>query len=164
MDDLKSVRLDQLDDCSSEAIYEVEKILDKRKKGKKYEYKVKWKGYYKPTWEPSTNMDGALDLIQEYEQSQSKYQFQAFSNDNKQETTLEFREKGGFETDQANKIIDARITSNNEIYCLIEWKPRMNGYTYDPTYYSAKEIKEKDIGLLADYYESIITLPVFPLI
>ena len=44
MDDLKSVKLDQLDDCSSEAIYEVEKILDKRKKGKKYEYKVKWKG------------------------------------------------------------------------------------------------------------------------
>ena len=71
-------------------------------------------------------------------------------------------EKGSFDTDHPSKIITSRITGNNEIFCLVEWMPRTNGFTYDPTYYSAETIKDKDMNLLADYYESIVKLPPFP--
>jgi hypothetical protein len=39
---------------SGEPEWEVEAILDERKKGRQQQYKVKWKGYKRPTWEPAT--------------------------------------------------------------------------------------------------------------
>ena len=44
--------------------YQIEKILDLRKKGNKIEYLVEWK----PTWELSTNVH-AYDLIQQFHKS-----------------------------------------------------------------------------------------------
>ena len=52
--------------------YEVEKILDVRKKGKKNEYLVKWKGWEKEedrTWEPEASLDGSQDLLREFNES-----------------------------------------------------------------------------------------------
>merc|ERR1711894_356709 len=49
--------------------YEVEKILDVRKKGKGKEYLVKWKGWEKEedrTWEPEASLDGSLELLREF--------------------------------------------------------------------------------------------------
>jgi hypothetical protein len=49
----------------------VERIVDKRKKGKLIEYLVKWEGYdeWENTWEPIGNLKQASDAIQAYEQS-----------------------------------------------------------------------------------------------
>ena len=46
----------------------VERILDSRKRGKRDQYLVLWRGYplSEATWEPIENMDGALDLVIEY--------------------------------------------------------------------------------------------------
>ena len=49
--------------------YEVEKILDVRKKGKGKEYLVKWKGWEKEedrTWEPEASLDGSKELLREF--------------------------------------------------------------------------------------------------
>jgi hypothetical protein len=48
--------------------YEVETILNSRKRGKGVQYLVKWKGYShnENTWEPSRNIDDAKDLITQY--------------------------------------------------------------------------------------------------
>ena len=46
--------------------YEIEKVLDSRKKGNKTEYLVQWK----PTWELSTNIS-AVALIKEFNKSNS---------------------------------------------------------------------------------------------
>lgn len=46
--------------------YQVEKILDLRKKGNKIEYLVEWK----PTWELSTKVH-AYDLIEQFHKSRS---------------------------------------------------------------------------------------------
>src|SRR5580765_1410605 len=56
-----------------EAEWEVERILNKRKIGKGYQYLVKWKNYpaYEATWEPSKNLKGsAEELIKEFDKSQ----------------------------------------------------------------------------------------------
>ena len=46
----------------------VERILDSRKRGKRDQYLVLWRGYplSEATWEPIENMDRALDLVIEY--------------------------------------------------------------------------------------------------
>ena len=49
--------------------YEVEKILDVRKKGKGKEYLVKWKGWEREedrTWEPEASLEGSQDLLREF--------------------------------------------------------------------------------------------------
>ena len=45
-------------------VYEVERIEAHRLRGKIYEYKVKWKGYKKMTWEPYENFNGKMGIIQ----------------------------------------------------------------------------------------------------
>ena len=48
--------------------YEVEEVLDFRRKGRALEYFVKWKGYaeYENSWEPLANLHNCLEFIQEY--------------------------------------------------------------------------------------------------
>ena len=48
--------------------YNIEKILDRRKVGGRFEYKIKWEGYpmSQSTWEPMKNLETAKDLVEEY--------------------------------------------------------------------------------------------------
>ena len=48
--------------------YEVEKILDSRKKGRGIQYLVKWKGYSdaENSWQPRINVENAIDLVKEF--------------------------------------------------------------------------------------------------
>lgn len=51
-------------------VFEVEAILDKRinkKKRGRVEYLVKWLGYDEEDWEPLENVEGAMDLVKEFE-------------------------------------------------------------------------------------------------
>ncbi len=50
-------------------LYIAEKIVDKRMKGGKIEYKVKWENYSdtQNTWEPVRNLSSVVFLIEEYE-------------------------------------------------------------------------------------------------
>ncbi len=50
-------------------LYIVEKIVDKRMKGGKVEYKVKWENYSdtQNTWEPIINLSSVGFLIEEFE-------------------------------------------------------------------------------------------------
>ena len=53
-------------------IYQVEKIVGKRWKGGKVQYKVKWEGYpySQCTWEPLENLQTVIELIDQYNESQ----------------------------------------------------------------------------------------------
>ena len=52
--------------------YEVEKIIDKKRKKGKIPYLVRWKGYSSEndTWEPLSNLKNAKDAITAYESQQ----------------------------------------------------------------------------------------------
>lgn len=47
----------------------VESIAGKRKRGRKTEYLVKWKGFEDQTWEPMENLNTCQEMIAEYESS-----------------------------------------------------------------------------------------------
>ena len=53
-----------------EDVYEVETILKHRKRGRGYEYLVKWVRYpiTEASWEPIMSFTGAVDTLQEYKE------------------------------------------------------------------------------------------------
>ena len=53
---------------SGEELYNIEKILDRRKVNGRFEYKIKWEGYpmSQSTWEPMKNLETAKELVEEY--------------------------------------------------------------------------------------------------
>ena len=52
--------------------YEVEAILDKKVKWNGIQYRVKWKGYEKTTWEPTSNLRQARDAVKDFERRNMK--------------------------------------------------------------------------------------------
>ena len=54
--------------------YEVETILDKRRRYNREEYLVKWLGYpvYDSTWEPLANLANARQAVDDFEKSLPK--------------------------------------------------------------------------------------------
>ena len=56
---------------SEDAMYNVEKILDRRMVKNKLLYKIKWEGYpmNQCTWEPLENLSTVLELVEEYDRS-----------------------------------------------------------------------------------------------
>ncbi|CAF0898651.1 unnamed protein product [Adineta ricciae] len=69
------------EESESENEYQVEAIIDKRTKGKKVQYLLKWKGYSDAdnTWENETNMN-CPDLVREFEENYKKNNTERKSN------------------------------------------------------------------------------------
>jgi hypothetical protein len=68
--------------------------------------------------------------------------------------------EGSFSTDTPHKIISVSVYKESKLNCLVSWFPRKNGFVAQPTYYSNKVLKKKNINLLLDYYENKIIYPV----
>lgn len=56
-------------EIEGEEEWEVEEVLDKRKRRGKVEYLVSWRGYgaEDDTWEPEGNLEHAKELVEEFE-------------------------------------------------------------------------------------------------
>ena len=70
---------------SEDCMYNVEKILDRRKsKNNKLLYKIKWEGYpmNQCTWEPLENLSTVSELVEEYDKSHPMKQNKKGSNKN----------------------------------------------------------------------------------
>ena len=53
-----------------EEVYEVKQILKHRRRGRGYEYMVKWAGYpiAEALWEPKSSFTGSAEILQEYQE------------------------------------------------------------------------------------------------
>lgn len=111
--------------------YEVEKILDKRTKGSKTEYYIKWKNYpdSENTWEPDENLD-CPELISSFEakwkekkEKKRKTTEEEKSKPKKKKTEEEDAAKPrGFARGlQPERIIGA-TDSSGELMFLMKWK------------------------------------------
>lgn len=54
----KNDKPDKQNTSENKNVYEIDEIIDKRRKGKSWEYLIKWKGYKysESTWEPKSNI------------------------------------------------------------------------------------------------------------
>jgi len=120
-------------DAEPEEEYTVEKILDKRIRGGKTEYLIKWEGYpdSENTWEPEDNLD-CPDLIsafeekskQKKEEKKRKKEAESSGSGKKKQKLVEDEEgkPRGFERGlQPERIIGA-TDSSGELMFLMKWK------------------------------------------
>jgi len=122
--------------------YVVEKILDKRTRGGRVEYYLKWKGYSEEdnTWEPVENLD-CPDLIAEYEEQRKRKKAE---NKAKEESTKKDKDKSvkkpgsedaakkkkkedeskprGFDRGLDPEKIIGATDASGELMFLIKWK------------------------------------------
>lgn len=126
-------------DGEEEEEYSVEKILDKRTKGGKVEYLIKWEGYpdSENTWEPQDNLD-CPDIISNFEAKRTaasakkeeppkkrKKETETTTPSAKKKKTAEEEDDSrprGFDRGlQPERIIGATDTSG-ELMFLMKWK------------------------------------------
>ncbi|XP_076445898.1 uncharacterized protein LOC143283538 [Babylonia areolata] len=62
------------DESDDEELFEVEKIISRKKRNGAYLYRVRWKGYSpsSDTWEPVENLDIVADMVREYDALQEE--------------------------------------------------------------------------------------------
>jgi len=81
---------DSFIDNSEDELYNVEKILDKKKVGGKVLYKVKWEGYDidQCTWEPLKNLFNVQKFINEYEKKHKQSNQNSLNKKHKRNSSL----------------------------------------------------------------------------
>ncbi|XP_070535477.1 chromobox protein homolog 1-like isoform X2 [Ptychodera flava] len=144
--------------------YQVEKVVDKRIKGGKVEYLLKWKGYSdaENTWEPKENLD-CPDLIGEYEERDKKVkETKRKSTVNGSEETKKKKHKKDTSRDDsglrgfARRLDPERIIgatdSNGELMFLMKWKG-----SDEADLVPAKEANVKCPQIVISFYEERLT-------
>ena len=160
-------------------VYQVEKIIGKRTRCGKKEYKVKWEGYplSQCTWEPAENLQNVLDMVEEYNNShstatsldkapvlgrkrKSDSEHSEPSKQNRKESNSDTKEGNGIiciendsSSDSHNKQYIRVITINKEFKALVEVKKE--GLSLEETI-STRELRKINPGILIDFYESKI--------
>ena len=68
-------------------LYNIEKILKRRKSKNRLEYKIKWEGYplSQSTWEPLENLVSAIEYVEEYDKN---HPFKSNQKSNKKDKLL----------------------------------------------------------------------------
>lgn len=136
-------------------IYEVEKIIDKRKRFGKDEYKVKWLGYKMSecTWEPVENLLNVMDEIEKYENSHK-------DNQNKSDNKIEINNKSYHEDNNNVYTVDYRYKNvitikviNNNLYGIVQYD---NNGTIEEKKILTSELKKLNPFILIKFYESKI--------
>jgi hypothetical protein len=110
--------------------YFVESIVDKRIRGQKVEYLLKWKGFSEAdnTWEPFENLD-CQELIDDFEsryQADAKRKAEVEAACKKKRIVAEVQEKDGqakgFERGLIPEKILGATDSKGELMFLMKWK------------------------------------------
>ena len=124
--------------------YEVEKIIGKRvNKNRKY-YKVLWKGFpeSEATWEPVKNLNGARDLIKEFERGEFKNLISRKRTEKRKSVIHAFKRDGKIFYTVVGKENKIQEISSDE---LKETNPqKIIDFFIDNISFDEKEIEEED--------------------
>ncbi|XP_037915488.1 chromobox protein homolog 1-like isoform X2 [Hermetia illucens] len=148
--------------------YSVEKILDKRIRGGKVEYFLKWKGYPNEdnSWEPEENLD-CPDLIQAYEDERKRKEKEGKEDStNRKRGTgtpvnegskakkkhVEDNKKQGFDRGLEPERIIGATDSSGQLMFLMKWKG-----TEEADLVPAKQANIRCPQIVIQFYEERLT-------
>eukprot|EP00301_Raphidiophrys_heterophryoidea_P005649 c12352_g1_i1.p1 GENE.c12352_g1_i1~~c12352_g1_i1.p1 ORF type:complete len:251 (-),score=77.32 c12352_g1_i1:1137-1796(-) len=155
-------KTNQDDNSDSEPEFEVEKILDDKKKGKQTHFFIKWKGFPESenSWEPEANLSNCVGIIKAYREAKNKTKHV----DNTAEpappkiktaelvsATAVIDPNATFATDIAESVIGACLTPTG-INLIVKWKGEAERYSWIHSAECRKHIPD----LMLDFYEARI--------
>lgn len=94
-------------------VWEVSKICGHKVVGGKDWFLVKYDGPWKPQWEPEENVEGCLELIEQFLDDKEK------EKEEKERLVREAEENGVYEV---SRILDVKFLKNKKKEFLIRWK------------------------------------------
>ena len=138
-------------------LYEVEKIVDKRKRFGKNEYKVKWLGYKMSecTWEPLEHLLNVMDEVEKYEKSIKKGKINLENNkiEKKIKNTNEEEKANVYYIDNRYKNVITISSINQNLYGIVQFEN--NGIIHEKKILTS-ELKKLNPFILINFYESKI--------
>lgn len=117
--------------------FTVERILDKRLKGSKIEYLVKWDGYTEAdnTWEPIRNLENVMYLVEQFEQENPDKRQIGVIKKNKNSNLRKFtivnllvNNKRVNSNSNDNSLQESKTLTNNSVSDMITSKKLKNNY------------------------------------
>ena len=138
-------------------LYEVEKIVDKRKRFGKNEYKVKWLGYKMSecTWEPLDHLLNVLDEVEKYEKSIKKGKINLENNkiEKKIKNTNEEEKANVYYIDNRYKNVITISSINQNLYGIVQFD---NNGIIEEKKILTSDLKKLNPFILINFYESKI--------
>ena len=134
---------DSLFDNSEDQLYNVEKILDKKKVGGKVLYKVKWEGYDidQCTWEPLKNLFNVQKFINEYEKKHKQRNQNCLNKKHKRNISLS-KSKNSINSKEKKSGQKSLSKTNNEIVSNFDSKKKQK-INFDDEYKSKSKKSKK---------------------
>jgi GTPase involved in cell partitioning and DNA repair len=138
-------------------LYEVEKIVDKRKRFGKNEYKVKWLGYKMSecTWEPLDHLLNVMDEVEKYEKSIKKGKINLENNkiEKKIKNTNEEEKANVYYIDNRYKNVITISSINQNLYGIVQFD---NNGIIEEKKILTSDLKKLNPFILINFYESKI--------
>ena len=138
-------------------LYEVEKIVDKRKRFGKNEYKVKWLGYKMSecTWEPLEHLLNVMDEVEKYEKSIKKGKINLENNkiEKKIMNTNEEEKANVYYIDNRYKNVITISSINQNLYGIVQFD---NNGIIEEKKILTSDLKKLNPFILINFYESKI--------
>ena len=138
----------------SEVLYNIEKVLDRKKVNGRFEYKIKWEGYplSQSTWEPMKNLLNAKALIDEYDKTHPVNITSTNDNPKTKENSLSNKKKKINETksnlENEDSIKNIRDIDNDENSNILLYENE-NSYKIDDTLRTVVTVKIQNGKLMA---------------
>ena len=147
----------------TDTLYNVEKILDRRRVNGGFEYKIKWEGYpmNESTWEPMANLETVKELVEEYNRThpitEKKRSSKASSHKKNSDSFInkKRKEENDEKTQQINqneKNLEDAIKINDDdskVNANKNVNANGNNYIIDDSLKNVVTVKQEDQKLIA---------------
>ena len=141
------------------AYYEVENIITRKINGKNKLYLIKWAGYpiKYSTWEPISNLDNIMDLVEIFDKnfpnSIKKRELRKYLNTINKKGKYKIKRKMKNKLEKKRIYKNENVNSNNHIIINLEDFDIINEVIEDNKEYSENKIEKEDFILEKNEYK-----------